>query len=456
MNATSQAHFLAKKDGFSGVFERRIRADRARPWLTRARRTAMDGFVSLEFPTTRHEDWRYTNLSPLLETPLEMPSREPGTPKYAPDAGAFLLSQPSWPRMVFVDGCLSKELSSLAVLPEGLTVSGLTGAGAVVPEHAEHFFSSLISPYRNPFEALNTALFEDGSVVWIAEGAQIPVPLHILYLSTRSGALVQPRNLIIAERASRISVLESYAGMGAESSLTNAVTEIVAQDEAVVEHCKLQEEGLRGYHMATLSARVERNARLSSFSLVSGGRFTRYNQSVVSDGEGAECELNGFYAVQQDQHVDHHTLVDHVRPHGSSGQLYKGILAGRATAVFNGKVIVRPGAVGTSAHQTNKNLLLSSEALVNTIPQLEILCNDVKCTHGAAIGQLDEDALFYLKTRGLGEEAARDLLIYGFAYEVLSRLHIEAVRNAKVGELEEKFHADRNKARKEAAAHGTF
>jgi Fe-S cluster assembly protein SufD len=282
------------------------------------------------------------------------------------------------------------------------------------------------------FTALNSAFLSDGAFVYLPAGSVIEDPIHLLYFSTVNGApsVSHPRTLIVAGAGSQAKVVESYVGLDGEVYFTNAVTEVVAEEGAVIDHYKLQRESRQAFHMATLQFHQGRNATVANHCISLGGGLVRNDINAVMDGDGGDCTLNGLYVVEGDQHVDHHTVIDHVKPQCNSRELYKGILDDYGRAVFNGRVIVRPDAQKTNAQQSNKNLLLSKDALVNTNPQLEINADDVKCAHGATIGQLDADALFYLRARGIDEETARTLLIHGFLADVSSQLKIDAVRSA--------------------------
>jgi Fe-S cluster assembly protein SufD len=282
------------------------------------------------------------------------------------------------------------------------------------------------------FTALNSAFLSDGAFVYLPAGSIIDDPIHILYFSAVNGSpsVSHPRTLIVAGAGSQAKIVESYVGLDGEVYLTNAVTEVVAEEGAVIDHYKLQRESRRAFHIATLQVYQSRNTMVSNHCMSLGGGLVRNDINAVLDGDGGDCTLNGLYVVRGDQHVDHHTVIDHAKPHCSSRELYKGILDDYGRAVFNGRVIVRPDAQKTDARQSNKNLLLSKDALVNTNPQLEINADDVKCAHGATIGQLDADALFYLRARGIDEETARTLLIHGFLADVNSQLQIDAVRSA--------------------------
>jgi Fe-S cluster assembly protein SufD len=281
------------------------------------------------------------------------------------------------------------------------------------------------------FVALNTAFIEDGAFVSIPSGKIVEEPIHLFFVSTAAGeaTVSHPRNLILVGNDSQVTIVESYVGLNHGVTWTNAVTEIVVGESAVVEHYKLQWEREEAFHTATLQVHESRSSNFTSHSVALGGSLVRNEVNVALDGEGGECTLNGLYLATGRQHVDNHTRIDHVKPHCTSRELYKGVLEGKARGVFNGKIYVHKAAQKTDARQTNKNLLLSADASVDTKPQLEIYNNDVKCTHGSTIGQLDEDALFYLRARGIGLETARSLLTYGFISDIVGRIKLASIRD---------------------------
>lgn len=398
-------------------------------WLARLRRAAIGRVAEVGFPTVRLEDWKYTNVAPIAATPFRPAVEEAPDGLGSEAIEPFALRAPGT-RLVFVNGRYSAKLSSLAPLPAGARAGSLAEAiitdGAVVERHLARYADWEASG----FTALSTAFVQDGAFVHLAPGTRVEEPIHLLFVATSPAApaLVQPRNLIVAGRASRATIVEHYVALGDDAYFTNAVTEVVAGEAAIVEHYKVQEESGRGFHVGTTEVRQERDSSFTSCSVSLGARLARNNLNVRFEAEGGSCELNGLYVVGSRQHVDTHTLIDHARPRCTSRQLYKGVLDGTARAVFNGRVIVRPDAQRTDAHQANKNLLLSEGAEVDTKPQLEIFADDVKCTHGAAVGRLGEDQVFYLRSRGLGDEAARTLLTYGFMSDVVGRIAVEPLR----------------------------
>ncbi len=393
------------------------------------RRKAMDRFVGLGFPTMKNEDWHYTSVAPIATRTFDRTASPASVP--AGDLDAFLFDSPAWPRLVFVDGWFAPELSSFTESP-GVRIASLAaslaGGDATVAAHLGE-----IADYETvAFTALNTALMQDGAVVRIAAETEVETPIHLVFVSAQPvPRLVSfPRNLLVLERSARAAVIESYIGLREESYLTVPVTEISLGEGARLDHIKVQNESASAFHAGTIQARQERDSELHSFSYAAGAELSRTNIYTLLDGEGSSCTLNGMYMVSGLQHVDHQTRIEHAQPNTTSREIYKGILDGHSHGVFNGKVYVRPEAQKTDGKQTNNNLLLSDHARVDTKPQLEIFADDVKCTHGATVGRLDEVALFYMKSRGLDAEQARTLLTYAFAAEVLEEIPIEPVRDA--------------------------
>ncbi|MCS6952435.1 MAG: Fe-S cluster assembly protein SufD [Bryobacterales bacterium] len=394
--------------------------------LRKLRAEAWDRFRSLGFPTTKHEEWKYTNVAPLARTAFR--TAEPAEP------AAGVLPDSAVARLVFVNGRFEERLSS-ASWPAGVRAGSLRDLSlrAVVEERLGCYARF----DQHPFVALNTALFEDGAVVEIARGAVVEQPLWIIHLAVPSGqpSACHPRVLVAAGEQSQASVIELYLSAGQGIFFTNAVTELAAAQDAIIEHYRIQQEALSAYHVATVQYHQGRGASILSHNVAFGAGLARNDVNSVLDGEGAECILNGLYVAGGEQLVDNHTALDHAQPHTSSREFYKGVLDGKATGVFNGKIMVRPGAQKTDAIQSNKNLLLSPEASINTKPQLEIYADDVRCTHGATVGQLDEEAIFYFRTRGIPRDTARELLTFAFAADVLGRMKVEPVREQLEREL---------------------
>jgi Fe-S cluster assembly protein SufD len=414
------------------------------PWLPVHRRAAIERFEDLGFPTTRLEAWQNTSVAPVARGRFEPVS---GTATRAAKLAPELLSQlvvagvPRGQQIVLVNGHFEPTLSNLDA-GTGVTISGLADALRETPHKLESHLLQVSPDETNAFAALNTALFEDGACILIESGVVVAEPIQLFFVSTpvaNEAVQCHPRTLIVAGRGSQCTLVETYVGPARAEYWTNAVTEIVLEEHANVDHYKLQCESEVGYHIATLSVDVGRSARFFDHSLCLGGALARNDVRVRLAGEGAECDLDGLFVGRGVQHLDTHTLVDHVAPHCSSRELYKGVLGGMSHGVFHGRLVVRPGAQKTDAVQANKNLLLTKHALVDSTPQLEIFADDVKCRHGATIGQLDAMALFYLRSRGLSEEAARRMLTYAFASDIVDRLRVPVLRDGLQAFLQQRL-----------------
>jgi Fe-S cluster assembly protein SufD len=422
---------MEEKNNYLSDFQA-LEADRGgKPsWFRDLQNSAILRFAELGFPTTRHEDWKYTSVAPITGTAF----KPAGFELNGLGAGRLHGLSPLGAQanqLVFVNGYFSPKLSSLDLPAGNLKAGSLAEVVNSDPGILEPHLGRYAGFDQNAFTALNSAFMRDGAFLWLPEGTVIPQPIHLLFVSTarRQATVIYPRNLIVVGAGCRLTVVESYIGIYNDVYFTNTVTEIVAGDESVVEHYKVQRESEKAFHVGCLQAHPGRNSSFSSFFVSLGGSLVRNDVNAVLDREGIECTLNGLYLTRGKQHVDNQTSIDHAQPHCSSRELYKGILDGKSSGVFNGKIVVRKDAQKTNARQTNKNLLLSEQALVNTKPQLQISADDVKCTHGATIGQLDDEALFYMRTRGIGAETARSLLTYAFASEVVDRIRIEALRS---------------------------
>ena len=398
-------------------------------WLGRIRKAAILRFSDLGFPTSRQEEWKYTEVAPIRRTPFRPAAYEPNGLTTERLTGLTFCNL-QCPRLVFLNGHYSAELSPLKGLPKTVQVQSLAEVLKQNPDWVRPHLTRHARYEDHPFVALNTALIQDGALVHVPKGEVIQEPIHLLFLSTAAeeAVAVHPRNLILVDGNSQVTIVESYIGLHKGVYFTNSVTEIVAAENTVVDHYKLHQESKKAFHIATLQVYQDRSSIVRAFNATLGGKLTRNEVNVVLDGEGAECNLDGLYLISGSQHVDNHTRLEHAKPHCDSREIYKGILDEKATGVFHGRIVVRPGAQKTDSKQTNNNLLLSDEALINTKPQLEIYADDVKCTHGATIGQLDPDALFYLRSRGIDETTARSLLIYAFASQVVNRIKVDLVR----------------------------
>jgi len=396
-------------------------------WLTGLRQEAFRHFEDLGFPTTRQEEWRFTNVKRIAETAFTL-AEIPASLSHE-TISPFVLDE-DYLRLVFVDGHYVGELSATGATRHDAVVSSLSAALADHPALIKDHLGQLASDDTASFAALNSAFIRDGAFVHVPRGVVVERPIHLLFISTDNSnpTVSYPRNLIIAQRDTQATIIESYVGLNDGVYLTNAVTEVSVAENAIVDHCKLQQESGDGYHVATTQVRQQRASRFSSHYFSLGGQLVRNEVNVTLDDEGCECTLKGLYIAAGHQHMDNRTRIDHAKPHCNSHELYKGILDERAKGVFNGKIYVHPDAQKTDAKQSNQVLILSDDAVIDTKPQLEIYADDVKCTHGATVGQIDETALYYLRSRGISEDLARSLLVYAFANEIASALPLEAVR----------------------------
>jgi Fe-S cluster assembly protein SufD len=405
-------------DIFPG-FEKRS-AGHALPWLQAMREAAFERFCQTGFPTTHDEDWRFTNVSAIANTAFEL---APPAKVTAEDLSAYR-QPPSACRLVFVNGRFSKELSSTGNLPRGLQLGSLAEKLAAAPDELEPHLGRYLDTARDAFAALNTAFLDDGAWVHIARGAVLEHPIFLLFVSTHAvrPAMTHPRNLVVAGQGSQATIIEDYVSLGGGTVLSNAATELFAGDNATITHLMIEREHEQAFNISTLRIEQGRDANVASHSLLLGGALVRNNVHPVLRGQGGECLINGLFIGHGRQHMDNYMLVEHASPHCGSRQFYNGILDDQAHGVFHGRIVVHKDAQKTDAKQTNRNLLLSDDAQIDTKPQLEIYADDVKCTHGATIGQIEEDSLFYLRSRGLDERTARKLLLYAFASECLDRI----------------------------------
>jgi Fe-S cluster assembly protein SufD len=387
------------------------------------REAAFKRFAEVGFPTTRDEEWRFTNVAPIARRAWVAARAE------APGDVDQLAPWASGNRIVFVNGRLA-----------GTTMSAMKGVQAGdFNSDAEQYLGTVAGIDHNPFVALNTAFLGQGAFVRVARGTVVEQPIHIVYVTIGQpgeAPHAHPRSLIVVGPDAQCTIVETYVGAG--DYFTNAVTEIVASDSAVVDHYKVTFEAPSAYHVATLQAALGRSTNFSSHSISLGGALVR-NDAGVTLSEGTEATVNGLYIVNGTQHVDNHTSIDHAKPHAQSHEVYKGILDDKASAVFNGRIIVRKDAQKTDSKQTNKNLVLSDEAVIDTKPELQIWADDVRCTHGATIGQLDAESLFYLQSRGIDKKNARSLLTYAFAQDIIDRVKVPALRDSLERILFEKF-----------------
>ena len=403
-------------------------------WRQAQREDAMARAERRGFPGPDDEAWRFTSVAPIARGAFEGAAEPPA--EVPEDLRALRLGADAVAaEIVLVNGRFAAGLSTAP--PDGLQVMTLAQALAARPELVEVHLGQLAGS-ASVFTDLNTALAEDGAVILLGEGTVVERPIHVLHLNTGGAAMAHTRTLVVAARASQATVVQTWASAGGPS-LSTSVTEIVLEDGALVDHYRLQQEGAEAFHVSSLHVRQRRDSRFTDHALLLGGALARTDADVVLDGPGAEATLDGLFMARERQHLDAHTRIEHAQPHGTSRELYNGVLDGRSRGVFHGLIVVQPHAQKTSAFQSNHNLLLSREALVNSTPALEILADDVKCKHGSTTGQLDAQSLFYLRARGIGLDAARALLVYAFASEVVARVAVPAVRRRLEGLMAERL-----------------
>lgn len=394
-------------------------------WLQKIRRTGGSRFEQLGYPSNKDESWRFTNISALAKTQFAV-----AEPREYSGEVPFTLGQDAIAELVFIDGHFVLSLSGAATLPAGVVVGSIADALASHAKSIESHFGRYAEIQHAPFVALNSASFKDGAFISVPRGTALDRPIHLLFLSSGEGSATasHPRTLLLVGDDASAKVVETYAGIGTGAYLTNAVTEIVLGERAKVDHNKFQQESLAAYHIASMQVRVASRGDFISHSTTLGGRLTRNDLNVVMAGEYAHATLNGLVIVGGQQHCDNHTQLDHASPNCPSHELYKHVLSDKATGVFKGKILVRQPAQKTDSKQTSKSLLLSDDAVMNSQPALEIYADDVKCTHGSTTGPVDEDMVFYLRSRGVSLEAARHLLTYAFAADITRRIAVEPIR----------------------------
>ncbi|TAK98391.1 MAG: Fe-S cluster assembly protein SufD [Verrucomicrobia bacterium] len=398
-------------------------------WLLPLRKAGLARFAELGLPTLQHEDWRFTNIAAIARLPFS-PVFDPANGVTADALKDFAFAQQTGSRLVFVNGHFAPKLSSVKNLPAGVKAGSLAAALASDAAFLEKHLGKYAASADNGFGALNQAFFLDGGFVHVPAGKIVEEPIQFVYVSTtkHSGATFHPRNLVIAEANSQVTILESYVSLGGSGYFTNAVTELFAGDNARLEFVKFQDESADAFHMAAFHCEFGRASNVNVHSFALGAKLSRNNIRAKLAGEGLECILNGLYLTRDEQLADHHMIVEHAQPHCASHEYFNGILDDKSRGVFHGRILVRPIAQKTDAKQTNKNLLLSDDAGADTKPQLEIYADDVKCTHGATIGQLNDESIFYLRSRGISPETARRMLIHAFAGEIIERIQHEPAR----------------------------
>jgi len=411
-----------------GKFERSLNGE-ANSELHRIRKNAIEAFDKLDFPTLKNEDWKYTSVAPILEHNYESAKESDKSKAFSGNIEDYLINGLDAIRLVFINGYFSKELSSSPELSGGVIAGSLAELIKTNKELLNSHFAKYVK-LENGFIALNTAFAQDGAVIFIPDNYTLETPIHILSLTGNHGMkiLSQPRNLIIAGKSSRVRIIESYHSIGDENNFINTVTEISAGENSDIEFYRIQDENKQAYHINKTQVEQKNNSKFTSYTVTTGGALVRNDMNTLLNGEGCEAHFYGIYITDGTQHVDNHTMIDHAKPKCLSNELYKGVLHDKSRAVFNGKVFVRPDAQKTNAYQSNKNILLSREAQVDTKPQLEIYADDVRCTHGATVGQLDEESVFYLRSRGISRENAVSVLIRAFANDIFEEIRTEQLK----------------------------
>lgn len=399
-------------------------ANSSSAWLKNLRQDALNRFLKLGIPTTKEEDWKYTNLSELSSRSFK-PAAET---KFTAEDQIRRLCSKDEITFVLINGIFDEKLSSLGHLPPGVTLMPLSEAITEKENLVKTLLSKYESKNESSFIALNNALSVNGVFVQIADKTIIKKLIHILHITqSKEGILTTPRTFITAGKSSEATILETHIGVGDSVYLSVPLTDVFLDENAILHYCKAQSESLVSYHIGNTRVWQEKDSHFDGFSLMNGGAVTRNDLDIISNGEGTSSTLNGFYGVNGKQHVDNHSSMDHRLPNCTSNQLYKGILNGESHSAFNGKIFVRQIAQKTNSYQLNKNLILGVNCRVDTKPQLEIFADDVKCTHGATIGQLNEDEIFYLQTRCISKKDAIKLLAHGFVQDILNKIHDPAI-----------------------------
>ena len=404
-------------------------------WLRERRQAALSVFSESGFPSPREEEWRYTNVAPIERKlfspgPVEEAKVDPGVLKSVVLQDAAVL--------VFVDGCYNADLSSLSGLPEGVVVSSMAEALIQHPDYIAELLGTATHNENNGFISFNTAFFSAGAYIFVPADQVVERPVQLVFVATQDDQLYSTRNLIKVDAGAQISIVETYIGMDQIGYLSASVSEVFVGENANVRWNKLQCESNRAFHFGGVYSKPERYGRFDHSSYSFGGLLVR-NEVHVDLDDASECKLDGLFLASKRQHVDNHTRVNHLKPHGISREMYKGILDQRARGVFQGRVVVAENAQKTDSAMSNRNLLLSPDAEIDTKPQLEIYADDVKCAHGVTVGQLDEDAIFFLQARGIDRATARNMLTFAFANEMVERIEIPCVRSMVQGQLLERF-----------------
>ena len=413
-------------------------------WLRPVRKAAIARFVEIGFPTARDEEWRFTKLAPLTNRFFDLPEDGPDSPNLDGAAiSARSIPGIEGPLLAFVDGRYAPELSTLPELAGGLRVASLAETLRRDADSLKELLAGKSEANADAFRSLGSAFLQDGAYVRVPAGTVAEAPIRLLFVSSGAADMkaIHLRNLIVAERGSEVTIVQHYLSLRDHDGFTNVGTDVVVGENASVTDYRIEEEGPKAIHVSNLEARLGRDGRFASHAALLGGALVRNNVHPVLDGEGCDCLLNGLYLADGQEQIDNHMRVEHAKPHGSSRQFFRGILDGHARGIFAGRIIVARDAQKTDAKQNNSNLLLSEHAEADSKPQLEIYADDVKCTHGATVGQINEEALFYLRSRGIDEAAARNLLIDAFATECIDRMELESVRDYLKAFLARRLHA---------------
>lgn len=420
------------------LFEHSLNGESLKP-IHKLRKDAIEKFSDMNFPTTHDEDWRFTNISPIFDYNFNLCNDKHNLSQK--DIEHFKLEKLNGNFLAFVNGHFAKDLSDIKNVSGNFIVGSISEEIEKDSELFKKHFGKYAKHNQQIFTALSTAFAKDGAFIFVPEGKIIEEPVQFLFIadSRNENFLIQPRNLFIAEKNAQVKIIEHYVSLSESTYFTNAVTEIYCGENSIVEHVKLQEESNKAFHISRTEILQERSSNFVSHSISLGAEITRNDVNTKFNNEGAESTINGLYLLSGNQLYDTHTIIDHAVPQCTSHEHYKGILTDKSRGVFNGKVIVRPDAQKTNAFQENNNIILSNEAIINTKPQLEIFADDVKCSHGATIGQLDDDALFYLKSRGIGEEQSKIMLLHAFASDIVKLINIKQVRHYLEKILDERF-----------------
>lgn len=411
------------------TFEKSLNGETAKDFH-HLRKNAIEVFNVLDFPTTKNEEWKYTNVSPILNYKFAVPADRNKIALDEQDFELYKISNLDAHIVVLINGFYDSEYSTLEKLPKGVIVENLASAIKNHPELIAGHLGKYVK-FENGFIALNTALTQDGVVIYVPDNIVIENPIHIINItgSEEGQILAQPRNLVITGKNTEVKIVETYNSFGGDANFNNNVTEIIAGENSHIDLYRIQNENQSSFNISRTQVEQKRNSTATIYTMTTGGALVRNDINSVLDDENCSCNLYGLYLIDGDQHVDNHTLIDHAKPNCRSNELYKGVLNDKSHAVFNGKVFVRKDAQKTNAYQSNKNILLSKDALVDTKPQLEIFADDVKCSHGATVGQLEDEALFYLRARGISKDNARSILIRAFANDIFDEIKIDALHD---------------------------